>query len=57
MSTVEGAPALRLSELLGVLSFGADLGMGQPMDHVLRQTMIALGMAERIGLDADQRDA
>jgi HD-GYP domain-containing protein (c-di-GMP phosphodiesterase class II) len=57
MSTVEGAPALRLSELLGVLSFGADLGMGQPMDHVLRQTMIALGMAERIGLDADERDA
>jgi HD-GYP domain-containing protein (c-di-GMP phosphodiesterase class II)/DNA-binding CsgD family transcriptional regulator len=57
MSTVEGAPALRLSELLGVLSFGADLGMGQPMDHVLRQTMIAVGMAERIGLDADERDA
>jgi HD-GYP domain-containing protein (c-di-GMP phosphodiesterase class II) len=57
MSTVEGAPALRLSELLGVLSFGADLGMGQPMDHVLRQTMIALGMAERIGLGADEREA
>jgi HD-GYP domain-containing protein (c-di-GMP phosphodiesterase class II)/DNA-binding CsgD family transcriptional regulator len=57
MSTVEGAPALRLSELLGVLSFGADLGMGQPMDHVLRQTMIALGLAERVGLDADERDA
>jgi HD-GYP domain-containing protein (c-di-GMP phosphodiesterase class II)/DNA-binding CsgD family transcriptional regulator len=57
MSTVEGAPALRLSELLGVLSFGADLGMGQPMDHVLRQTMIALGMAERIGLGADECDA
>jgi HD-GYP domain-containing protein (c-di-GMP phosphodiesterase class II) len=57
MSTAEGAPALRLSELLGVLSFGADLGMGQPMEHVLRQTMIALGMAERIGLDADEREA
>jgi HD-GYP domain-containing protein (c-di-GMP phosphodiesterase class II) len=57
MSTVEGAPALRLSELLGVLSFGVDLGMGQPMEHVLHQAMIALGLAERIGLDADQRDA
>jgi HD-GYP domain-containing protein (c-di-GMP phosphodiesterase class II) len=57
MSTAEGAPALRLSELLGVLSFGADLGMGQPMEHVLGQTMIALGLAERIGLDADQHDA
>ena len=57
MSTTEGAPALRLSELLGVLSFGVDLGMGQPMEHVLRQAMIALGLAERIGLDADERDA
>ena len=57
MSTTQGAPALRLSELLGVLSFGVDLGMGQPMEHVLRQAMIALGLAERIGLDADERDA
>jgi HD-GYP domain-containing protein (c-di-GMP phosphodiesterase class II) len=57
MSTIEGAPGLRLSELLGVLSFGADLGMGQPMEHVLRQSVIALGLADRIGLDADQRDA
>lgn len=57
MNTVEGAPALRLSELLGVLSFGADLGMGQPMDHVLRQSMIALGLAERIGLGAEEQDA
>jgi HD-GYP domain-containing protein (c-di-GMP phosphodiesterase class II) len=57
MSTTDGAPALRLSELLGVLSFGADLGMGQPMEHVLRQSMIALGLAERLGLDADERDA
>jgi HD-GYP domain-containing protein (c-di-GMP phosphodiesterase class II)/DNA-binding CsgD family transcriptional regulator len=57
MSTTEGAPALRLSELLGVLSFGVDLGMGQPMEHVLRQAMISLGLAERIGLGADERDA
>jgi HD-GYP domain-containing protein (c-di-GMP phosphodiesterase class II) len=57
MSSVDGAPALRLSELLGVLSFGVDLGMGQPMEHVLRQSMIALGLAERIGLDDEERDA
>jgi HD-GYP domain-containing protein (c-di-GMP phosphodiesterase class II) len=57
MSTIGGAPALRLSELLGVLSFGADLGMGQPMEHVLRQSMIALGLAERLGLGADEREA
>jgi HD-GYP domain-containing protein (c-di-GMP phosphodiesterase class II) len=57
MSSSDGAPALRLSELLGVLSFGVDLGMGQPMEHVLRQSMIALGLAERIGLDDVQREA
>ena len=27
------------------------------MEHVLRQSMIALGLAERIGLDADEREA
>jgi HD-GYP domain-containing protein (c-di-GMP phosphodiesterase class II) len=57
MSTGEGAPALRLSELLGVLSFGVDLGMGQPMDHVLRQTVLAVGLGERLGLDSDELDA
>jgi HD-GYP domain-containing protein (c-di-GMP phosphodiesterase class II) len=57
MSGGEGTSALRLSELLGVLSFGADLGMGQPMEHVLRQCLLALGLAERIGLDAEEREA
>lgn len=46
---------LRLAELLGVLSFGADLGMGQPMDHVLRQCVIALRLADRLGLDDSER--
>ena len=32
-----------------------DLGMGQPMEHVLRQCLIALRLAGRLGLDeADQ---
>ncbi len=46
-----------LSELLGVLSFGVDLGMGQPMEHVLRQCLIALRMAEKIGLGAGDLEA
>ena len=46
---------LRLAELLGVLSFGADLGMGQPMDHVLRQCVIALRLADRLGLEDSER--
>src|SRR5580693_1193509 len=44
-----------LAELLAVLSLATDLGMGQPMEHVLRQCLIALRLAGRLGLDeADQ---
>ncbi|HXE43783.1 MAG TPA: HD domain-containing phosphohydrolase [Conexibacter sp.] len=46
---------VRLAELVAALSLGVDLGFGQPMEHVLRQCLIALRMAERIGLDDEQR--
>lgn len=46
MAPTEG---VRLAELLGVLSLGADLGLGPPMQHVLRQTLIALHLADRAG--------
>ena len=46
---------MRLAELLGVLSLGADLGTGQPMEHVLRQCLIALHLAESAGLDESGR--
>jgi hypothetical protein len=42
---------VRLAELVGSLSFGVDLGFGQPMEHALRQCLIALPIAERLGLD------
>ena len=45
----------RLAELVAALSLGIDLGFGQPMEHVLRQCLISLRMAERVGLDDDQR--
>jgi hypothetical protein len=45
----------RLAEVVAALSLGIDLGFGQPMEHVLRQTLIALRVAERIGLAADER--
>ena len=47
--------SLRLAELVAALSLGIDLGFGQPMEHVLRQCLIALRMAERVGLDDDDR--
>ena len=40
-----------LAELLAALSLPTDLGMGQPMDHVLRQTLIA--RERRAGGDND----
>src|SRR6266849_3669322 len=46
---------IRLAELLAALSLGIDLGFGQPMEHVLRQCIIALRLAELVGLDEDDR--
>src|SRR5438876_3680461 len=46
---------VRLAELLAVLSLGTDLGMGQPMEHVMRECLIALRLAERVGLDESGR--
>ena len=45
----------RLAELVAALSLGIDLGFGQPMEHVLRQCLIALRLAERLDLDETQR--
>jgi len=42
-----------LAELVAALSLGIDLGFGQPMEHVLRQCLIALRLAEGIGLDEE----
>jgi hypothetical protein len=54
-----GEPAagssVRLAELLAVLSLATDLGMGQPMEHVLRQCLISLRLAQRLGLDEADR--
>ena len=48
---------LRLAELVAAFSLGTDLGLGQPMEHVLRSWRIAAGLGERIGLDAAERAA
>ena len=48
---------VRLAELVAALSLGIDLGFGQPMEHVLRQCLIALRLAERLDLDEQTRAA
>ena len=48
---------LRLAELVAAWSLATDLGLGLPQEHVLRQCRIALGLAERLGLDEADRAA
>lgn len=40
-----------LAELIGALSLGTDLGLGQPMEHVLRECVLAQGLGRRMELD------
>jgi HD-GYP domain-containing protein (c-di-GMP phosphodiesterase class II) len=53
----DGSGEVRLSELVAALSLGVDLGFGQPVEHVLRQCVIALALAEHIPLPTDERAA
>ncbi len=46
---------VRLAEVVAALSLGIDLGFGQPMEHVLRQCLIALRLADRLGFDEETR--
>jgi HD-GYP domain-containing protein (c-di-GMP phosphodiesterase class II) len=51
-----GAESIRLAELVATLSYAADLGLGQPLRHCMRKTVIALRMADRLALgDADRQ--
>ena len=52
-----GQARARLAELVAALSLGVDLGFGQPMEHVLRQCLIALRLADRAELDEQDRAA
>ena len=52
---VSSGTNVRRAELLAVLSLGADLGLGQPMEHVLRECLIAMRLGERIGLNETER--
>ena len=44
-----------MSELVALLSLGTDLGLGQPMEHMINACLIALRLAERLGMDDSER--
>jgi HD-GYP domain-containing protein (c-di-GMP phosphodiesterase class II) len=46
---------LRLAELVAAFSLAMDLGLGQPMEHVLRSWLIAARLGDHVGLERDQR--
>ena len=46
---------VRLAELVAAFSLASDLGLGQPLEHVLRSWLIATRVGERMGLDARER--
>jgi HD-GYP domain-containing protein (c-di-GMP phosphodiesterase class II) len=46
---------VRLAELVALLSLGTDLGLGQPMEHMIRACLIALRLGERLGLAEAER--
>jgi HD-GYP domain-containing protein (c-di-GMP phosphodiesterase class II)/DNA-binding CsgD family transcriptional regulator len=55
MSAPRTGARVRLAELIAMMSLGTDLGMGHPMEHMLRQSLIALRLADRLGLDESTR--
>ena len=42
----QAGSGVRIAELVATLSYAADLGLGQPMAHCMRQTVIALRLGE-----------
>ena len=46
---------IRVGELVGALTYALDLAEGQTAGHALRACLIGMTLAERLGLDAEQR--
>jgi hypothetical protein len=53
----ERASGVRLAEMVAALSLATDLGLGQPQEHLLRQTVIARRLAALAGLSEVQQTA
>ncbi|HST05816.1 MAG TPA: HD domain-containing phosphohydrolase [Chloroflexia bacterium] len=51
--TNSATPGVRLSELMGALSIATDLGMGQSVESALASCVLAVRLAEKLHLGAD----
>ena len=57
MAAATKGTEVRLAELMAALSLVVDLGLGQPTEHILRQTLIAMHLGELLGLSEEDRAA
>ena len=57
MAAAPDVEGVRIAELVAALSYAADLGLGQPMAHCMRQTVIAQRLAELVGASEAEREA
>src|SRR5438552_5949984 len=57
MEMGERDSGVALAELVATFSLTTDLGLGQPMEHVLRSWVIAARLGDHVGLELDDRKA
>jgi HD-GYP domain-containing protein (c-di-GMP phosphodiesterase class II) len=54
-AAAQGPGGVRRAEVLAALSISIDLGLGLPMEHVLRSSLIAAMLADELDVDKEQR--
>ena len=57
MDAGDRGSGVALAELVGAFSLATDLGLGQPMEHILRSWVIASRVGEHVDLQLDERNA
>jgi len=57
MGADDADSGLRLADLVAAFSLATDLGLGQPMEHVLRSWLIAGRMADHLDLGEESRSS
>jgi hypothetical protein len=55
--TRQAPSGVRLAELVAALSLATDLGLGQPQEHILRQTVIATRLSAVADLSVEEQAA
>jgi hypothetical protein len=53
----DSSSGVQLSEVVAAIALAADLGLGQPLEHVLRSCVIATRFAEHLGASPEDRYA